>query len=200
MFQVSEIYRAMQGEGWHSGMPCTLIRLQGCNLRCPFCDTKYTWDPKGGESMTLQELSDRARLYHHDGDIFLITGGEPTMQPNLDHLAAMLRSSGPVHLETSGTLPLPNSDSFSWITVSPKPPHIVNPALYARANELKWLVGTNEDVDALRAWLKKITHRSIHVCVQPISGDTTATRICYDACLAFGFRLSLQLHKIIGVD
>jgi len=51
-YKVSEIYRAVQGEGWHSGMPCTLVRLQGCNLRCDFCDTKYALDPDEGKTMS----------------------------------------------------------------------------------------------------------------------------------------------------
>lgn len=197
-YRVSEIYRAVQGEGWHSGMPCTLVRLQGCNLRCDFCDTKYALDPDGGEELTLTEIYKNVQKAHRKGDIVLLTGGEPTMQTNISMLVAQLGHLGPVHLETNGTLPLYSPELFSWITISPKPPNPFFPPTYKRANELKWLVGDDSDVDALKVWLWS-ARKQINVSVQPISEDPTATRICYDACLAYGWRLSLQLHKLIGV-
>lgn len=198
-YKVSEIYRAVQGEGWHSGMPCTLVRLQGCNLKCAFCDTKYAQDLDGGEELTLTEICDEVKRVHRKGDIVLLTGGEPTMQTNINFLASSLDVFGPVHLETNGTLSLMLPNPFSWITVSPKPPHPVYPPTYERANELKWLVESEDDVVALGHWLRTYKQKQINVSVQPISGDPTATRICYDACLAHGFRLSVQLHKLLGV-
>lgn len=197
-YRVSEIHRAVQGEGWHSGMPCTLVRLQGCNLRCAFCDTEYAQGLDGGTEFLLQSIYHEVRDIHRMGDIILLTGGEPTMQTNLSMLAAKLGYLGPVHLETNGTLPLYSPEMFSWITISPKPPNPVYPPTYERANELKWLVGSEDDVIALGHWLRTYK-QPMHISVQPISGDPTATRICYDACLAFGWRLSLQLHKLLGV-
>jgi len=167
-------------------------------LRCDFCDTKYAQDLDDGEELTVRGIYEVVAKTHLQGDIVLLTGGEPTMQPNISMLAARLGYLGPVHLETNGTLPLYSPEMFSWVTLSPKPPNSVYPPTYERANELKWLVGSEDDVDALRAWLKT-SRKQMNVSVQPISEDPTATRICYDACLAYGWRLSLQLHKLIGV-
>ena len=55
--QVSEIFKSLQGEGTRAGLPCTLIRLAGCNLRCKWCDTQYAWD--GGEPMSVRAVLDR---------------------------------------------------------------------------------------------------------------------------------------------
>lgn len=204
-YQVSEIYRAVQGEGWWAGMPITLIRLQGCNLepKCPFCDTKHTWDPKGGEEMYLADILQRVTSMHYLGDIVLITGGEPTMQPlkplvnalgGLQGRAGYVKLLGPVHLETNGTNPI--EGNFDWITISPKPPHKVDPQALERANEIKWLVKDPRDVIDLDVWLTEHEWERC-VSVQPISQDPFATEVAYQACLNYGWRLSLQLQKYL---
>ena len=61
MLQISEIYKSLQGESTHAGLPCVFVRLTGCNLRCSWCDSEFSF--YGGSKMTLQEvLSEIARL------------------------------------------------------------------------------------------------------------------------------------------
>lgn len=201
-YYVSEIVRTVQGEGYWTGMPCTLIRLAGCNLRCPFCDTKQTWDVGKARKVPLAALVTEVAKIHLAGDILLITGGEPTIQP-MTPLVSALCSLGPVHLETNGTMPLDPATFFSWITVSPKPGGALDPSTLGRADELKWLVGGERDVEALLEFLnnrQKPWLEIIRVSLQPLSQSKKATKICFDACLEHGWRLSIQVHKQIGVD
>lgn len=202
-FRIAEIVSTIQGEGWWAGLPITLLRLQGCNLKplCPFCDTKYALDPRGGELLSLGQLFGALEKFHPKGRTILLTGGEPTMQP-LEYLVPPLTSLGPVHLETNGTNPLDKGLFYSWITVSPKPPNKVHPSAYGRADEIKWLIGSEDDVAALCSFLEEHEGKSMdfkRICVQPISQDPEATKIAMAACMEHNWRLSLQLHKYIGV-
>lgn len=199
-YRVNTIYRTIQGEGYWSGMPCTLVRLQDCNLRCPFCDTKETWDPSAGEEISLTDLFQKITDLHLRGDIVLITGGEPTLQP-LTPLVNMLGMLGPVHLETNGTTAIDDAAFFSWITVSPKPNRILDPSILGRMDELKWLIAGKEDVQALLDFLPHLPKTADHkkICVQPVSQDPSATKIAFEACLKYGWRLSIQQHKLVGV-
>lgn len=203
-YRISEIYRAIQGEGWHSGLPCTLVRLQGCNLRCEFCDTPYAQDPEGGKNAMLGQLVRSIEEIHRKGDIVLITGGEPALQ-YLIPLAQALKDLGPVHLETNGTQHVEAlAVRLDWITVSPKPPTPCDQSSLLMADEIKWLVSQpdNTDIDALKDFLRQPVlqyGKPKKICLQPVSQDPQATKRAYWACLANGWRLSLQIHKLIGV-
>ncbi len=99
--KVCEIYRTIQGESSFVGLPCTLIRLAGCNLRCRYCDTKYALE--GGEEMTVPKVLERARTWSRD--LAEITGGEPLVQEETPSLAsAMIESGFKVLVETNGSL------------------------------------------------------------------------------------------------
>jgi len=193
-FRVSEIYRSIQGEGKHTGSPCTIVRLQGCNLRCSFCDTPHALDAMGGKEYTIEQLMDEVQQIHIRGNIILLTGGEPAMQD----LTALLALSclGPLHIETNGTLPIPSG--FSWVVISPKDQPVIKEAM-KRANEIKWLVGEMLDVDELKEFLARWQYIGA-VSVQPLSLSETATKTAYNAVLANGWNLSLQTHKLIGVQ
>lgn len=197
-YQVNTIYPAILGEGWWTGMPCTIVRLQGCNLKCDFCDTPQAINRRGGETLALNVLYERIKKVHHNRNIVLLTGGEPALQ-RLDLLVPPLTSLGPVHLETNGTIPIPDTAYFSWITVSPKPNTTLDATALGRADEIKWLVDTKNDVAALCEWLEgKKWVDFKRISLQPLSCDPKATEIAYQACLGHGFRLSIQVHKLIG--
>ena len=74
--QITEIFKSIQGESTYAGLPCIMIRLTGCNLRCAWCDTEYSF--YGGEKMALDEVIQR--VYGFGGKLVEITGGEPLLQ------------------------------------------------------------------------------------------------------------------------
>src|SRR5580692_4913639 len=103
--QITEIYKSIQGESTHAGLPCVFVRLTGCNLRCSWCDSEYTFS--GGHRMTVEEVIEEVEHLSASG-LVEITGGEPMLQerevvPLMQHL---LDDGYTVLLETSGERPL----------------------------------------------------------------------------------------------
>jgi 7-carboxy-7-deazaguanine synthase len=101
--RITEIYRSIQGETQYAGLPCTLVRTTGCDLRCGYCDSAFSF--YGGREMALAEIvAEVARLA---APLVLLTGGEPMLQREIGALAAQLLASGyRVMIETSGSQPL----------------------------------------------------------------------------------------------
>jgi len=76
--QIVEIYKSLQGESSYAGLPCVFVRTAGCNLRCVWCDSEYTF--KSGQKMTLEEVEREVLRLSPDGGLVEITGGEPLLQ------------------------------------------------------------------------------------------------------------------------
>src|SRR5579859_475641 len=74
--RVTEIFHSIQGESTHAGRPCAFVRLAGCNLRCRWCDSEYTFT--GGERMSVGEIVDKVKSY--GCPLVEVTGGEPLAQ------------------------------------------------------------------------------------------------------------------------
>ena len=104
--QIIEIYKSLQGESSYAGLPCIFVRLAGCNLRCAWCDSEYTFS--GGKRMTLEEIEAEVHRLSPHGGLVEITGGEPMLQEReLIPLMERLLSAGySVLIETSGERPL----------------------------------------------------------------------------------------------
>ena len=87
--QITEIYKSLQGESTHAGLPCVFVRLTGCNLRCTWCDTPYTsWRPEGGE-WSLDRIMEETRT--HGARHVVVTGGEPMIAPQIVELTGRLQ-------------------------------------------------------------------------------------------------------------
>jgi 7-carboxy-7-deazaguanine synthase len=104
--QITEIYKSIQGESTHAGLPCVFVRLTGCNLRCSWCDSEYTFT--GGHRMTLEEVFDEVEHLSPGGGLVEITGGEPMLQEReaVPLMQRLLDAGYTVLLETSGERPL----------------------------------------------------------------------------------------------
>jgi 7-carboxy-7-deazaguanine synthase len=104
--QITEIYKSLQGESTYAGLPCVFVRLTGCNLRCVWCDSEYTFH--GGRKMTIDEVQAEVVRLSPSGGFVEITGGEPMLQErDVVLLMQRLLSYGyQVLLETSGERPL----------------------------------------------------------------------------------------------
>ncbi|HEU5380361.1 MAG TPA: 7-carboxy-7-deazaguanine synthase QueE, partial [Ktedonobacteraceae bacterium] len=103
---VMEIYRSIQGEGTLMGVPTTFVRFFACNLRCSWCDTKYSWSVhEGGTWETVPPEEVVRRVVSLGAQHVVLTGGDPTLQKNLFLLAALLKEER-YHLtvETNATI------------------------------------------------------------------------------------------------
>ena len=110
MLNINEIFHSIQGEGTRAGLPCTFIRLQGCKLRCVWCDTPYALDHRiVGTMMSNAELI--AEIQRIGCEFVEFTGGEPLEQPNVLPLMSKLCDMGyTVAVETGGHVDISNVD------------------------------------------------------------------------------------------
>jgi 7-carboxy-7-deazaguanine synthase len=100
--QITEIYKSLQGESTYAGVPCVFVRLTGCNLRCTWCDSEYTF--QGGVKMTLEAAQQEVQRLSPTGGLVEITGGEPMLQERevVPLMQRLLEAGYTVLLETSG--------------------------------------------------------------------------------------------------
>src|SRR5215470_8931004 len=97
--RIIEIYKSIQGESSYAGLPCVFVRTTGCDLRCTWCDSEFTFS--GGRSMTLDEII--AVVESEACNLVELTGGEPLLQPEIYELATRLCDLGhKVLIETGG--------------------------------------------------------------------------------------------------
>ena len=140
--KISEIFESIQGEGNNAGKPAVFLRTAECNLKCVWCDTKYTWDWKNYDyskevnEMSIKEVRqslEQFRIRH-----LVITGGEPLMQQDdLAELLTFLKPEFYVEVETNGTI-LPNNALSTLVdqwNVSPKTKNSGNPLDMCEVNE-----------------------------------------------------------------
>lgn len=195
-YPVVETFHSIQGEGQWCGVSAFFIRLGGCDVGCPWCDTKISWNPKRHPAMTVAEL--RELVEQAQPRIVVITGGEPLMhdlQPLTEGLSSL---NIPIHLETSGAHPL--SGNFDWITLSPKTFKPPLAAIYDRVHELKVVIDGAEDLAWAESQAAKIAS-SIPKYLQPQWTNETSQGLIFDYVLAHPeWRLGLQTHKFLGVQ
>jgi 7-carboxy-7-deazaguanine synthase len=187
---VMEIYRSIQGEGSLMGVPTTFVRFFACNLRCSWCDTKYSWSVReGGSWETLSPETVAERVAALGARHVVLTGGEPTLQKELPQLATLLKAQGHhLTVETNATifpaLAVPLIDLWS---LSPKLPSAGSGANYLRHpvieqflhslapehQQWKFVVRDDYDEQALRALLEAhpfFKERRLPIILQP-EGD-----------------------------
>jgi organic radical activating enzyme len=192
--------QTIQGEGYWVGTPVDFIRLAGCPVQCPWCDTGYG---DGGRDLPRQMRSASELISELRSPRVVISGGEPMMYPQLPDFVTMIEVTGrQVSIETSGAFwqPIPNS---AWVTLSPKT-HVstqypVVEYLWQRANEIKLVIATGSE---LEFYQNDLTARpSIPVFLQPEWTQINETLPLVLKLLQQypNYRLSLQLHKYVGV-
>jgi organic radical activating enzyme len=205
VLEVKHVFPTLQGEGPFAGQPAVFIRLAGCNLACHFCDTEF----EDGKDMTLVTLLEHVSQLSCDEkgkrvrDLVVITGGEPLRQPIGPLCDSLLSNGFRVQIETNGTLYRPLDGSVS-IVCSPKNTgqgyHPIRPDLADRLSAYKFLVSTRDTAYAeIPEWATQAP-----VYVQPMDEydeAQNAKNLDFATQLAQqrGYRLSLQMHKLLGI-
>lgn len=205
MYKVNEIFFTLQGEGAHSGIPAVFVRFSGCNLRCPWCDTDFTnYTPMTAEQIVkeVRELYDMPNERHK---MCVLTGGEPSIQVDKPLIDALHDAGFYICIETNGTRPLPQG--IDWITCSPKEGTKI---ALKQVNEVKVVFTGTYDPQVWREQLK-----AEHWLLQPLRytgewlmenvdawendrNDNLDDTVRYILTHPF-WRLSIQLHKIVGL-
>ena len=190
----------IQGEGAHAGRACVFLRFAACNLACTWCDTDFR--PEGATRMTATEIVARLReLDTSRSGRVIVTGGEPTLQWDAEVSTAIRGAGFKVHMESNGTR-APDAQ-VDWLTISPKPQfHTGSLALVASApaDEVKVVVDDTVDAHVLDAHAAR--YRCPDYFVQPCNDDRYAHHLARTLALIQErprWRLSLQLHKLVGV-
>lgn len=203
--EICEIFYSLQGESSYAGMPCTFIRLSGCNLRCSYCDTAYSHE--AGETRAISQIL--AEVAEYPGNLVELTGGEPLAQGNSIMLLSELLAMGyKVLLETNGSLSLRNVPAEVVKIVDVKCPAsgVGNSFLHdnlgylATHDELKFVISDFEDYVFARDFVRdhRLLGYTIHFSpVNPIlKAEELAEWILQDG---LGVKLSLQLHRILNL-
>lgn len=192
---VVETFHSVQGEGFWMGRNAFFIRLAGCDVGCPWCDTKHSWPMDRHPQRTIGELVSEAIAANPV--MVVITGGEPLMH-NLSGLTSALHQAGlRVHIETSGSHPL--SGEFDWISLSPKRYKPPLEAIYTKVSELKVVVGDRLDIAWAEVNEQKISPGTVKL-LQPRWKSKDGERIVFEYVLSHPeWRVGLQTHKFLGV-
>jgi 7-carboxy-7-deazaguanine synthase len=218
--QITEIYKSLQGESTYAGLPCVFVRLTGCNLRCSWCDTEYSF--YGGSKMTPEQVFDKVRPLAGAGGLIEITGGEPMLQEReLVPLTQRLLDSGyKVLLETSGERPLERVPEAVVKIVDVKCPdsgegdtfRIENLEALNPRDEMKFVISGRRDYEFARDFVRRhdLTRRVNAVLFSPAFSKTASGARDTSNCLLdpqqladwilednVPVRLSLQVHKLI---
>jgi organic radical activating enzyme len=221
-----EIFATVQGEGISTGVPSVFVRLAECNLRCGFCDTKYTWEWDAYDrrvetaEISVDEVAERILTVAGDAvRSVVVTGGEPLLQQ--DELAALAErlaatTSGlRIEVETNGTVqpsPALAARVDQW-NVSPKLASSGNaerarlrPAVLAwfaaRPNaQIKLVIGSTVDVAEAHALVYELGVPPERVVLMPEGTDATVlverSRWLAEPCRAYGYRLGTRLHVFL---
>jgi len=190
------MFYSIQGEGYFTGAPAFFIRLAGCDVGCPWCDTKESWTAQGHTILNIPAIMTEVRS--SGAKIAIVTGGEPLMH-NLDLLVDAIKAEGiRAHLETSGTYPL--SGAWDWITLSPKPHRPASRLMLESCDELKIVIASQDDLE----WAETIKPQAIntyHAYLQPewSKRESLIPLIISHAQRHKSWRVGLQTHKFLGI-
>jgi 7-carboxy-7-deazaguanine synthase len=218
--QITEIYKSLQGESTYAGLPCVFVRLTGCNLRCSWCDSEYTF--QGGRKMGIAEIRDEVSHLLPGGGLVEITGGEPMLQERevVPLMQRLLDDGYKVLLETSGERPLERVPPAVIKIVDVKCPNsgeadtfcLENLETLCSHDEIKFVLSSRADYDFARDFTHrhKLAERVNAVLFSPaFHKDATGARDSSHCLLDpqelaewmladnLPARLGLQLHKFI---
>ena len=191
-----EDFYTVQGEGFHTGKPAYFIRLGGCDVGCRWCDAKYTWNPKVFPPTEVGTVVERAASC--SAQAIVITGGDPLLYP-LGILTRELHARGlEIFLETSGTQPL--SGEFDWVCLSPKRQLPPLDEAFRRADELKVIIQTEEDLQWAVECSRKVGRKCL-LYLQPewsVYDDIIPKMVEY-AKSHPKWSISVQTHKFMRI-
>jgi len=218
--QITEIFKSIQGESSYAGLPCVFVRLTGCNLRCDWCDSEYTFT--GGRKMGIEEVEAEVERLSPRGGLVEVTGGEPLLQEKevIPLMERLLNGGYNVLLETSGERPLERVPREIIKIVDVKCPNSGEADSFRTENldaltlrdEVKFVIANREDYEFARDFTARheLGARVASVIFSPAfskdaSGERDTSHCLLDPRELAEWilnddvpaRLGLQIHKFI---
>jgi 7-carboxy-7-deazaguanine synthase len=214
-----EIYKSVQGESSHAGRPCIFVRLAGCNLRCSWCDSEYTFTRgyKLSEDEVVAEIAKLAPI-----KLIEFTGGEPLLQERelIPLMERLLAQGYELMIETSGERPIDKVPQAVYKIVDVKCPasgesgrfRMTNLASLTERDELKFVITNRDDYEFARDFIRTnaLETRGPQILLSPAFSKTPSPERSTTNCLldprelvewmladGLNARLSLQIHKYI---
>lgn len=216
--EVHSIFSTIQGEGPFTGRPAVFVRLAGCNLQCPGCDTEYT---EGRQRLNYYDILDviRARLQitFSNANLIVISGGEPFRQNIAPFADFLIENDFDVQVETNGSMQIPlELSQMVTVVCSPKTAKL-HPSALHRANAFKYVMkaGNVREEDGLP--LQALDHRATpyiarppksfcgKVYLQPMDEQDAGynaenVQAVLESALKFNYTVQLQIHKLLNVE
>jgi 7-carboxy-7-deazaguanine synthase len=204
MLKINEIFYSIQGETTYVGNPTVFVRTTACNLRCTYCDTKYSYYE--GENQTLESIL--AEINSHGAEYVCVTGGEPLLQKEVHTLMKTLCDNGKkVSLETSGSKSTELVDPRVKVILDVKTPDsgaadsfVMDNLKFANAStEFKFVICSEKDFDWSEEFCRQYDlFKNFVVLYSPSYGQVSERWLAEKILLKkSSARLQLQLHKYI---
>jgi len=215
--KVIEVFHTIQGEGPFAGQPAVFIRLAGCNLKCYFCDTDFTTN---AQEALVNDIASVVASYYTT-KLVVITGGEPLLQNILPLLNALVNINKTVQIETAGTVWVPGLEYYIenkdvHLVCSPKTGK-VNSHVRNNCKHWKYIISCSDRISRADGLPMNSTQQVDAKCIiarpgpcatvylQPMDEQEESInqeniKLVTELALEFGYQVSLQQHKILGVD
>lgn len=213
--EIKETFVSIQGEGPFAGQPAFFVRLAGCNLSCPLCDTDHT---EGASRIEVSDLIGLIELKCPPNKLVVITGGEPFLHDITKLCQKLIHYGFRVQVETNGTLYQPQFPyTFTVIVCSPKT-KLIDLRLVQYVDAFKYVIRAGEYCGKNGLPFNVLgKHVPPHAAAPPFNFNLSDIYIqpcdekdeernaenlaaAIEICEAFGYTLCLQLHKIIGKE
>ena len=218
LLEVHSIFKTIQGEGPFSGTPCVFVRLAGCNLQCPKCDTDYTSNRTKLDFKTILALVERLQTK----GLVVITGGEPFRQSVFELLRLLYKNEYYVQVETNGTIIPPEvfwnkniANRYGYYLVCSPKTQLINDKVHQHACAFKYVLNhkdINEDglPNSVLGFPTKLkvarpsNQFTGQVYLQPedsydIEENEKNEKAVIKSCLEHGYIFNMQLHKYLGL-
>lgn len=216
---VNEVFPTIQGEGPDAGTPAVFVRLAKCNLACTFCDTEFEKGEWYDVDTLLGTVKNHAQPYWIG--LVVITGGEPLLQNLLHFITACNRAHMRVSIESAGTLwdtgltPL-FQGGLNRLVISPKTPKL-HPEALKVVDAFKYIIGVGNSAedDGLPILSTQLAGKVSRVYRHQLFDDTTTyvqpmdegdpiknaanATLAAQVAMRFGYKLSIQVHKVVGL-
>lgn len=218
IFNVSEIYQAIQGEGTSIGVPCNILRLQGCSNKCKFCDSNFAWAKKSTKLIGMRQIFEQL---NNSCEYLVLTGGEPLENSKFALLLLNLVQINYINyidIETAGFI---NPKQYSQLFINPKIKFIISPKLsfmepknpinkkllasyMSFYHVFKFVVQSVDNLLEIEQLQKKLKIPSHNIIIMPegikTKTQTSIAKKIYAKCISLNYRLLLRQHILMFGD